>query len=245
MKRSRPGGVLAPAFQLQRGAGFGVRLARHRDQHGRGVFHGATQAKPGSQRDAAGRGRWDIAEIEDDETESAALNQQIGSFEGMLGIVGGTNPKQTIEVDTGSAGRCGIESVLGVDKGANFFPMSGLREDGEQKASASGGCRPEDFGEASPRQAAGGRIEIGNTGGNAFRRGTGLPVEMAAEERFELRFECGSRHFAFCSPNLIFTGKDGEVSSQRLRICDDPHRFVASLSHCLYWYADYPDLSGA
>jgi hypothetical protein len=43
-----------------------------------------------------------------------------------------------------------------------------------------------------------------------------LPVEMAAEERFELRFECGSRHFAFCSPNLIFTGKDGEVSRREI-----------------------------
>jgi hypothetical protein len=117
------------------------------------------------------------------------LNQQVGGFEGMLGIVGGTNPKQSVEVDTGGAGGRGIEGVFGVDEGANFFPMSGLREDGEQETGAAGGCRPEDFGEAAARQSAGSRIEIANAGGDAFGRGAGLPVEMAAKKRFELRFE--------------------------------------------------------
>ena len=188
MQRARPCGVLARAFQLQRGARFGVRLARHRDQNRRGVFHGAAQAKPGSQRDAAGRGGRGIAEIQNDEAESTALDQQVGGFEGMLGIVGGTNPKQAVEVDAGGAGGRGIEGVFGVDKGANFFPMSCLGEDGEQETGAAGGRRSEDFGEAAARQSAGGRVKIGNAGGDAFGRGAGLPVEMASEEGFELFF---------------------------------------------------------
>ena len=242
MQHARPCGVLARAFQLQRGAGFGVRLARHRDQHGRGVFHGAAQAKPGSQRDAAGRGRRGIAEIEDDETESAALDQQVGGFEGMLGIIGGTNPKQTVEVDAGGAGRRRIEGIFGVDEGANFFPMSGLREDGEQETGAAGGRRPEYFGEAAARQSAGGRVEIGNAGGDAFGRGAGLPVEMAAKKRFELRFEGSNGHFRLLFAYTLFIP---ETNQRRQGSMWCLSAILPNFSHCLYWYADYPDFSGA
>ncbi|MEI9971431.1 MAG: hypothetical protein WDO73_04865 [Ignavibacteriota bacterium] len=131
MQRTRPYGVLAGALQLQRSAGLGVRLARHRDQYGGGILHGATQAKPGRERDAASHGGRSIAEIEHDHPEPTALNQQVDGFQGMLGAVG-TNPKQAVEVDAGGAGGGRVESVFGIDQGANFFTMSRLREDGEQ-----------------------------------------------------------------------------------------------------------------
>ena len=120
MERAGPGGVLAGAFQLQGGAGFGVRLARHGDQHGGAVFDGAAQAKPGRKRNAAGGGGRGIAEIEDDEAETAALDQQIGGFEGVLGVVGGTDPEEAVEADAGCAGGSGVEGIFGIDEGADF-----------------------------------------------------------------------------------------------------------------------------
>ena len=194
MERAGPGGVLAGAFQLQRSAGFGVGLARQRDQHGGAVFHGAAQSKPGSERDAAGSGGRDIAEIEDDEAETAALNQQVGGFEGVLGVIGGANPKEAVEMDAGIAGRSGVEGIFGVDEGADFFAMGGGSKDGEQKAGSAGRRGAEDLGEASAGESASGRVEGGNAGGDALGRGAGLPIEMAAEYGFEFRFEGGGRH---------------------------------------------------
>ena len=203
MERTRPCGVLAGAFQVQRRAGFGVRLARHRDQHGGSVFDGAAQAKPGGERDAASRGGRSIAEIENDHPETTALDQQVDRFEGVLGAVG-TNPKQAVEVDAGGAGGRRVEGVFGVDQGANFLAMSGLREDGEQQTGTAGGRGSEDFSEAAAGQSAGSRVERGDAGGDALGRRSGLPVEMAAQEGFELRLEGNGWHFRFLFAFTIF-----------------------------------------
>ena len=41
------------------------------------------------------------AEIEDDQAESAGLDDQIGGFERALGIAGAADPEQAVEADAG------------------------------------------------------------------------------------------------------------------------------------------------
>ena len=66
--------------------------ARARAKHRRRILDGAAQAEPRSQRDAAGAVEGRIAEIHGHDAEAAALDQQVGGLEGMLGILRGTNP---------------------------------------------------------------------------------------------------------------------------------------------------------
>ena len=60
------------------------------------MFHGAAQAEPGSERNAARAGGWGIAEIEDDESEATALNEEVCGFEGVLGVVGAADPEEAV-----------------------------------------------------------------------------------------------------------------------------------------------------
>ena len=105
--RAGPVDALARAFQHQGGAGLGVGLPRHRNQHGGRMFHGAAQAEPGSQRDAARGGGRRIAQIHGHQSEPAALDQQIGGFEGVLGVVPAAHPKQAVQAHAGGGGGSG------------------------------------------------------------------------------------------------------------------------------------------
>ena len=103
--------------------------------------------------------------------EAAALDQQVGRFERVLGVVAAAHPKQALQAHAGGGGGSGIEGVFGIHQRADFLPRRGLRQDGKQQAGAAGGSRAEDFGEAAARQSAGGGIDLGNAGGDAFGRG--------------------------------------------------------------------------
>ena len=120
----------------ERGAGFGVRLPRHRHQHGRGILHRAAQAEPGGERNAPrGFGRR-IAQVHGHQAETAALDQQVGRFQRVLGVVRATNPKQPVEPHPGRGRRSGIEGVFGIHQRAEFLPRRGLGQD----ARAAGWC---------------------------------------------------------------------------------------------------------
>ena len=63
-----------------------IRALLHDQQHGARVLDGVAEAEPGGRRDAArGFGRR-VAEIHRHHAEAAALHDQVGDFEGALGI---------------------------------------------------------------------------------------------------------------------------------------------------------------
>jgi hypothetical protein len=138
------------------------------------------------------------------------VDEEVGGFEGVLGVVRGADPQEAIEVDAGGGGGCGVEGIFGVDEGADFFAMGGLGEDGEQQAGAAGGSRSEDFGEAAAGESSGGRVELGDAGGDTLGGRAGLPVQVAAEEGFELFLEgYGGHYFRFLFALTIFLPDEG------------------------------------
>ena len=63
-----------------------------------------------------------------------------------------------------------------------------------QQAGAAGGGGAEDLGEAAARAA----VDLRDAGRTPFRLRAGLPVEVAAEHRFELFFEdCGRAYIRY------------------------------------------------
>ena len=154
---ARPFGALAGAFDRQRGAGFGIRLPRQREEHSRRIFDGAAQAEPRSQRDAAGGRERRVAEIHRHDAEAAALNEEVGGLEGVLGVFGGTNPNETVEADAGGVGGGGVEGLVGIDEGAGFAAAGGGGEDGVEQGSASGRSRTDDL-----RQTPAGELDFGD-----------------------------------------------------------------------------------
>src|ERR1017187_9700009 len=149
--------------------------------------------------------RGGIAQIHDHQAEAAALDQQVGRFEGVFGAVPAAHPKQARQVHAGIGGGVWGKGVLGIHERASFLARGGGGQQREQQAGAAGGGGPDDFGETSAGQPAGGRIDFRNAGGGAFGLGAGLPVEGCAEDRFELFQEDSGTHlFAFYSPALYF-----------------------------------------
>ena len=127
-----------------------------------------------------------IAQIHDHQAEAAALDQQVGRFERVFGAVPAAHPEQALQLHAGIGGGVRGEGILGIHQRAGFLTRGGGGKNPEQQAGAAGGCGPDDFGEASAGQSAGGRIDFRNACGGAFRLGAGLPAEGSAEDRFEL-----------------------------------------------------------
>ena len=63
-----------------------------------------------------------IAQIHRHQTESAALNQQVGRFERVLGIVAAADPEHAIESHAGGFGGRGVERVFCIHQCARFLP---------------------------------------------------------------------------------------------------------------------------
>src|ERR1017187_1624347 len=203
-RRAAPFGALARAFQRQRRTSSGVRLPGYRDQHGGGMFHGAAQAKPRGERNAVRGGERGVAQVQHDHAETAALDQQVGGFEGSLGAAG-TNPNQPLQLHASRGGRRRVKGVLGIHQRANFFARGGLGQNRKQQAGAARRSRPDDLGEAPARQPAGGAIDLPNSRGEHLRRRPRLPFQRATQQGFELFFERRRHHnFRFLFACTIF-----------------------------------------
>ena len=63
-----------------------MRLLFENEQNCGRVFDRSPETKPGIERNVTHRLRRNIAEIESDQTKSAALNEQIGGAEGLVDI---------------------------------------------------------------------------------------------------------------------------------------------------------------
>src|SRR5262249_20951527 len=153
--------------------------------------------EPGRERDPP-RGRWwGIAQVENHQAEASALNQQVGGFECMFGIVGAAHPEEAGQGGSGCRGIVGGEGVLRVHQGTEFFTDGSFGEDRMEQRGASGGGGSHDFGKGSARESARGGIDFRDAGRNAIGLGTGLPGVWAGEEGCELVVEGGSSHFRF------------------------------------------------
>jgi hypothetical protein len=124
----------------------------------------------------------------------------------MLGVVAAADPEQAAEVDAGSGGGHGIESVLGVDERADFLAGGGGGKDREQQRGAAGGGGSDDFGECAARE-----VELRDAAGDQLGRRLVLPVEVSTQEGMELLFRDDSAApiFAFYSPETIFLPERG------------------------------------
>ncbi len=218
-RRSAPVDRFPSAFEQQAGAGFGVGTPRQRQQHGRRMLHRAPQTEPGSERDAARRFGRGIAQVQGHQPEAAALDQQIGGFERVIGAARATHPEQALQAYAGRGGGSRIEGILGIHQSADFLARGGAGERGDQEAGTAGRSRTKHFRQAAARQAAGGAIQLGNPAGDQFQRGADAPFERAvSEEWFELFFENRrAAHFRFLFACTIFLQDEFFVKGGTIR----------------------------
>jgi hypothetical protein len=80
------------------------------------------------------------------------VQQVIGGFERVPGVMAATNPDQLRELDASRGGRDRIEGVVGVDVGADFKLGSGCGQQGMDERGAAGAFRAEDFRDSAARE---------------------------------------------------------------------------------------------
>src|SRR5690349_19505479 len=135
---SFPDGFGALHFDEGSSAGFGQRAFFDQGQDGRSVFDGQPEPVPIRDGDAVGGARGDLAEVEYDGAESAGVDEVIGDFERVGGVLGAADPD---ELGKGNAGRGGgdrIEGIAGIDVGADFRVGGGGGEQGVDESGAAG-----------------------------------------------------------------------------------------------------------
>ena len=96
------------------------------------------------------------------------MEQVIGGFERVSGVVAAADPDELRERYAGCGGRYGVEGVVGVDVGADFKLGGGGGEQRMDERGAAGAFRAEDFRDGAAREAFDQRIERGDAGGEAF-----------------------------------------------------------------------------
>ncbi len=104
-----PNGFLALDFEHQRCAGSGNRLFFSQRENRRSIFDGAAESIPIRNRDAIPDVRRNQAKIQHNDAESARVEQIIGGFERVPGVVAATDPDQLRESYAGRCSRYRIE----------------------------------------------------------------------------------------------------------------------------------------
>ena len=56
--------------------------------------------------------------------ETAALDQQVGGFERVLGVMAAAHPQQPVQPHAGGGGRKRVEGIFGIHQGADFLPRA-------------------------------------------------------------------------------------------------------------------------
>ena len=94
-----------------------------------------------------------LAEVEHDGAESARVEQVIGGFERVPGVVAATDPDQLRERYAGRGGRYGIERIVGVDVSADLKLSGGRGQQRMDQRGAAGAFRAEDLRDGAAREA--------------------------------------------------------------------------------------------
>jgi len=114
-----PAGGFRFQAQHQRSASFCLRFPIQKHQNRRRIFHRAPQTKPDVQRHMANIFRGNIAQIERDQTEAAALQKQIRGAQRVIQIPA-AHPQQLFQFHAGRFRRMRIEGVASIHKSAHF-----------------------------------------------------------------------------------------------------------------------------
>ena len=94
-------------------------FSSERENGGR-VLDGAAESIPIGNGDAVCDSRRDLAEVEHDGAESAGVEQRIGGFERVSGVVAAADPEELRERDSGCGGGDRVEGIVGIDVSANL-----------------------------------------------------------------------------------------------------------------------------
>lgn len=208
------GGVHAEG-QNERGACFGVRFLIEKEKDRWRVLDGFAKAEPGVERDITYDFRRNIAQIENDQAKTAALQKQVRGAQRLIGIAA-SHPKEIFEIYSSGFGGVRIEGVASVDERAGFGLGCARDENGKQNAGAAGTGRAANFRQAAAGQAARERIDFGDAGGDGLKNFAVAVSEgggdTCCESGFDGNAECGaSGHFRF-----FFAL---EILRQRVRSC--------------------------
>lgn len=95
----------------------------------------------------------EVAEVDDDKAEAAAVKDKIGGFQCVLNVMVALDPEEAVQADAGGGGRGGVKRVTAVDDSAEFAGGGGGGERGVEEGGATGGAGPGDFGDGTAGQA--------------------------------------------------------------------------------------------
>ena len=206
-----------PALQLnhQRRAGFGAGFLLDQQQHGGGRLHGAAKTKPRRERYAARALRRNVAHIEHDHAEAAALQQQIGDFQHLLEAAQCLALRTSVAREIGRHKRLALAAAnpqqslehqlpLPVaDAGSKLSPASTSAQTSWRRvaaaraaimtAGASGGNRASDLAERAAWQTSGESVELGNADGDRLRSHALAQQQRGREPLAERRFDAGTK----------------------------------------------------
>lgn len=117
---THPLDALLPAEDGAGGAGADSRILGEYDQDRRSVFNSEPKAEPVRRGQAIEHARRDVGKIQAEDTEAAAMQEDIGGLQCCAGVVTTADPEQVREDDAACLGGVRIKSIGGVDDGANL-----------------------------------------------------------------------------------------------------------------------------
>lgn len=110
-----------------------------------------------------------VAEVNDEHSEAAAVEDEVGGFQCVLDIVVALDPEDAVEVDAGGFGGGGVKRVGAIDDGAKFASSGGLGEGCMEEGGAAGGAEAGDFSDGAFGEAGEEGAKIGRSKGGGRR----------------------------------------------------------------------------
>lgn len=147
---------------LQLSAGAGQRLLSGDYQGASALLCAAPQAKPPGCRNALRNSRRCAGQINDDNTESAGMNKQVGGLQSLVGTLA-AYPQQARQIDARPRRCLRIEPILRVHQNTAVPLRHGRAEHRQQEAGPTGRDGSGHVGQRRARDAAG-PINSLNTG---------------------------------------------------------------------------------
>lgn len=214
-----PEGMLSLQFDLEGRARPRVDAGCRKEESRAGAFSGMAETEPGSEGDTGGFAFRGIGKVEDDQAETARLDEQVCCFECIFGVTGAVDPEDAVEIRAGVGGGEWVEGAGGVNQGAAFAVLGGAGEQGEEDRGASTGGGSGDLSERTPGNAAGGEAVKGGDAGGELDLGAfddaDRQVKACGEGIAELRYQSHIR-FLFAYYRIVAEGEANVKSGSKV-----------------------------
>ncbi len=216
---SAPPEPLLLEAELADGRGAGDRLAGEDQKDGGGVFDGALETVPVRRGDALQGGGRGVAEVEEDQSESAVVQDEVRGLQCGFQAVAALHPEQLSEIGAGFAGGGWVEGIVAIDEGGDFATFCCGCEQGVGQGGASSGGLAEDFGDGSAREGAEG-----------FGAGFGSGLEGG-------KVPCQREYFRHLFAYVIVARWGGSVKGEMVRdlLALKDFVFLKCLRHCCHF----------